>query len=123
MARRTVQLWLATVIAAGIICAPAGAGRRAYTGERRDIATSLGVEPRCISIRISTVNERWAAIHATNRDGCFQADGVVVMQRVSAHRWRMRYQGPADSWTPCSDIPRRVPRAVAYNLNVCGHAP
>lgn len=102
---------------------PGHAARLAYAGEGRDIAASLDVPRRCVAIRISTVSRRWSAVRPTNRGGCFAADGVLVMRRVSAHTWRVRYQGPNESWAPCSDVKHSVPVSIAYDLRICGRGP
>lgn len=84
------------------------------------MAMALNWEPRCLHFRVSVVNERWGLVWATNGPQCPKADGVVALKRIGEFKWRIRYQGPADPWAPCSTLAGRVPDGVARDLRLCG---
>lgn len=100
----TAALLLATVEVAH-------ADRAPTRSEHRAVAKAIGVPKRCVRVRISTVNERWARANMRNRKAsCAEhaADGIAVFKR-RAGKWRFVTAGSAFE-CPVPDVPRRVAR-------------
>ena len=78
--------------------------------ERAGIAKKVGVPARCLRIRVSTVNTRWASTHVRNaRRSCrrWAADGIAVFKRTKAGGWRFVTAGSAFD-CPVPKVPPRV---------------
>jgi hypothetical protein len=78
--------------------------------ERAGIAKKVGVPARCLKIRVSTVNSRWASTHVRNaRTSCrrWAADGIAVFKRRKAGGWRFVTAGSAFE-CPVPKVPPRV---------------
>jgi hypothetical protein len=108
----TALLLLAAALALPAI---AHADRAPTRAEAARIAEVAGAPPRCLKIRVSTVNSRWASAYRRNlRRGCrrYQADGVAVFRRRSSG-WRFVVAGSAFE----CPVPK-VPKAVVRDLGI-----
>jgi hypothetical protein len=100
---------LATLLLA--VPAAAHADRAPTKREHRAVAKTVGVPKRCMAVRISTVDERWASARVRNRKAsCAEhaADGVAVFKRRRG-KWRFVTAGSSFD-CPVPDVPRRIAR-------------
>jgi hypothetical protein len=116
MSARFLSLTLLLVLS----CLPAiaQADRAPSKRERAAIAGSADVPKRCLRIRISTVNRRYASVYIRNaRRSCrrWAADGVAVYKRGRA-RWRFVVAGSAFE-CPVPKVPRRVVRDLGIECH------
>jgi hypothetical protein len=92
--------------------AVAEAQRKPTPKERTAIAGKFDIPAKCLRIRVSTVNERWARLNYKGRKyddpDCREhaADGIVVLKRKRG-RWRIVTQG-SDFECPVPGTPPRV---------------
>lgn len=104
-----VGLTILVLVGAGA----ASADRAANGTEKRAVAEATGFPARCIDVRISTINARWASAFLRR---CNLGNGSAVFERVDGE-WNRRYVGP-DQKEPCRYMPE-VPRRIARDLRVC----
>lgn len=116
--------WLAAVAAVAVTAAlaltlalatTADAQRRPTGGERSRIANAVGIPKRCLVIRVSTVNERWAVAWMTK---CRLGGGSAVFF-YRRGLWRDSYMGPDEPAVErCRSIDF-VRARVARDLKLC----
>lgn len=109
MLRRLVPL--AVVVGLAVSGASAEADRGPTKRERAGVAKAVGAPARCVRVRVSTVNRRYAsALIRNGRRSCrrWAADGVAVFRRGDG-RWRFVTAGSAFE-CPVPKVPRRVAR-------------
>jgi hypothetical protein len=107
---RTCLSALAAVAALAIVPAVAHADRPPTKRERAGIAKKVEVPARCLAIRVSTVNTRWAKIRLRNlRKSCqrWAADGVAVYKRRKDGSWRFVTAGSSFD-CPVPKVPPKV---------------
>ena len=113
---RTCLSAFAAVAALAIVPAVAHADRPPTKRERAGIAKKVGVPARCLRIRVSTVDTRWARMQIRNlRESCrrWAADGVAVYNRRKDGGWRFVTAGSAfDCPVP------KVPPKVVVDLHI-----
>ena len=93
------------------------ASRAPTAAEKAAIAKSFSTKPKCLSVRVSTVDTTYAWSQFKLRrppQGCSPADGIAVLKR-RGKKWKPVFEG--SSFT-CSEIP--VPNAVKMDLKVRG---
>ncbi len=88
-----IRLLPLTLFLALIVASPAMASRPPTPEEATAIAGE-GVPPECVHIEVSDVDPSWALMTARNLQGCFAADGLVLVKRQPSGAWKTRYQGP-----------------------------
>jgi hypothetical protein len=103
----------APLLAALLLAVPAiaHADRAPTKREHRAVAKAVGVPKRCMAVRISTVDERWATARVRNaRASCAEhaADGLAVFKRRRG-AWRFVTAGSSFD-CPVPDVPRRIAR-------------
>jgi hypothetical protein len=101
---------LAALAALSLLPAAALADRPPTKRERAGIAQKVGVPARCLAIRVSTVNPRWAKTRIRlARKSCerWAADGIAVFKRRNDGGWRFVTAGSAFD-CPVPKVPRRV---------------
>lgn len=106
----TKRLVPAVLLTALVLPATAAADRKPTKGERAGIATAAQVPASCLKIRVSTVNEAYAALHIRNlKRSCtkYQADGVAVYKRKQSGAWKFVTAGSSFS-CPVPKVPKRV---------------
>lgn len=110
-------------LALGLLATPASAERAPTPEELTELAGATGPpsEPACVRGRISTVDERWAALFATSDGGCPRIERIWVLRRdapgTPGNRWRELRQGIR--FGVCArDLPG-IPDAVGRDLGVC----
>jgi hypothetical protein len=105
---------LALAVAAALLLAvpaAAQADRAPTKREHAAVATAVGVPKRCLRVRVSTVDERWATARVRNgKASCAEhaADGMAVFKRRRG-AWRFVTAGSSFD-CPVPDVPRRVAR-------------
>jgi hypothetical protein len=107
---------LTLLLAGALVPALAQADRAPTKREKAAIARAADVPKRCLRVRVSTVNRRWASAYRRNaREGCerWQADGVAVFKRRKTGGWKFVVAG---SSFECP-VPR-VPPAVVKDLDI-----
>jgi hypothetical protein len=107
---------VAMVAGAMLWCAPALASRAATRSERIAIAEVMHLPAGCAVVRVSTERRGWAGFYgARTTRGCsrWASNGVTVLRRRQG-RWRQVIAG-SDLVCPI----RRVPKAVAWDLDAC----
>jgi hypothetical protein len=106
------RLALAALAAVPLLLpAVAHADRAPTKREHAAVAQKIGVPKRCLRVRISTVNERWARANVRNRKAsCAEhaADGIALFKR-RAGTWRFVTAGSSFD-CPVPDVPRRIAR-------------
>jgi hypothetical protein len=103
---------LAALAALVLLPAIALADRPPTERERAGIAKKVGVPARCLKIRVSTVNTRWAKTRIrVARKSCarWAADGIAVFKRRTGGGWRFITAGSAFD----CPVPKVPPRVVA----------
>jgi hypothetical protein len=91
--------------------AVARADRAATAREHAAIAKAVGVTKRCLRVRVSTVDERWARANVRSKKAScadHAADGLAVFKRRGG-AWRFVTAGSSFD-CPVPDVPRRVAR-------------
>jgi hypothetical protein len=91
-----IRLLSLTLFLALIVASPAIASRPPTPEEATAIADAEGVPSECVHIEVSDVDPSWALMTARNLQGCFTADGLVIVKRQPSGAWRTLYQGPAE---------------------------
>ena len=89
----------------------AHADRAPTKREHAAVSKAVGVPKRCMRVRISTVNERWASASVRNRKAScadHAADGVAIFKRRSG-AWRFVTAGSSFD-CPVPDVPRKIAR-------------
>ena len=114
---------LAAVLAASLTLAASAEARRTPTpGERAGVARAVGVPARCLFIRVSSVDRRYASAVIRNRKrSCrrWAADGVAVFRKRSQGRWRFVTAGSAFD-CPVPKVPERVVRDLRISCIPAG---
>ena len=90
--------------------AAAQADRAPTTREHAAVAKAVGVPKRCLRVRVSTVNERWASARVRNgKASCAEhaADGIAIFKRRTGGAWRFVTAGSSFD-CPVADVPRRI---------------
>lgn len=100
-------------LAALLLAVPAAAhaDRAPTEREHAAVAKSVGIPKRCVKVRISTVDERWARASVRNRKAScadHAADGVALFKRRRG-AWRFVTAGSSFD-CPVPDVPRRIAR-------------
>lgn len=105
---------LILALALASIPALAQAERRPTKRERVGVAHAAQVPKRCLRIRVSTVNDRYASAYRRNRKrSCrrYQADGVAVFKQRRHHRSRWRFVTAGSAFDcPVPHTPKKVAR-------------
>jgi len=105
------RLAAAAIAALLLVPAVAHADRAPTKREHRAVAKAVGVPKRCMAVRISTVDERWASARVRNaKASCAEhaADGIAIFKRRG---WRYRFVTAGSSFEcPVPDVPRRIAR-------------
>jgi hypothetical protein len=97
-----------------MVTSPALADRAANAAEKREIAREAGFPARCLDVRISTINRRWASAFLRR---CNLGNGSAVYRR-SANGWVNVFMGPDDK-EPCRTGVEGVPTRIARDLRIC----
>ena len=101
---------LAALAALALLPAVALADRPPTSHERAGLSNKVGVPGRCLAIRVSTVNPRWAKTRIRlARKSCrrWAADGIAVFKRRTGGGWRFVTAGSAFD-CPVPKVPPRV---------------
>jgi hypothetical protein len=107
---RTCRSLLACLALLALAPAVAQADRAPTKRERAGIAKKVDAPARCLKIRVSTVNTRWARMQLRlRRESCqrWAADGVAVYKKRKRGGWRFVTAGSAFE-CPVPKVPRRV---------------
>jgi hypothetical protein len=110
MPRTCLSALVAVAALATVVPVAAHADRPPTKRERAGIANKVEVPARCLKIRVSTVNTRWAKMRLRNlRKSCqrWAADGVAVYKRRKDGGWRFVTAGSAFD-CPVPKVPPRV---------------
>jgi len=118
-----VAALLAAVLAVTLtLPSSADARRKPTPRERAGVARAAGVPARCLFIRVSTVDRRYAYMRIRNRkQSCrrWWADGVVVFRKRADGRWRFLTAGSAIE-CPVPKVPSRVVRDLRISCVPAG---
>ena len=101
---------LAALAALALLPTTALADRPPTKRERAAIGKGVDVPVRCLKIRVSTVNTRWASMQVRSlRRSCrrWAADGVAVYKRRTSGGWRFVTAGSAFD-CPVPKVPPKV---------------
>ena len=100
----------ALVLVGVLLPSVALADRAPTKREKAGIARAADVPKRCLSVRVSTVNSRWASAYRRNaRRDCrdYQADGIAVFKRRKGGGWKFVTAGSSFE-CPVPNVPPRV---------------
>lgn len=114
---------LARILAAGscvfmTFAATATGARLASTSEVATMAPGTGFSSACLAGKISTADPTWGDVHATNADGCPQADGLIV-EHYLRNAWTIAIEGSDFGLCPLVQEPTEIPTDVALDLGLC----
>jgi hypothetical protein len=115
----TCRPLLAALAGLALIPAVAQADRPPTKRERAGIAEKVGAPARCLKIRVSTVNTRWARMRLRlKRESCqrWAADGVAVFKKRKGGGWRFVTAGSAFD-CPVPKVPPRVVEDLRIRCN------
>jgi len=111
------SVFVAVAVLGAVAAAPASAERAATPAEKAAIAEVIGMAPGCIEARISTADESWAEMWATNEPACPGADGAVILHGNVADGYENVLEGSGFPWGLCPM--EDVPTPVAIDLELC----
>ena len=108
-----------------LVAAAAAADRKPTRDERRAIAKTVDLPPKCAKIRISTVTDdpEWASVywkpHPADKCMPYASNGVSIVKYKNGH-WKFVTAG--SSFT-CRQLYRHVPREVVNDLGIDCYTP